>query len=566
MSLPFICADTEDDSRELMEAGRSGFDKRVTQIAALTASGVSFHNRGSVSQFLKWVTSRPEPWIYFHNLQYDLGNLFPDELDSLDITMVGGRLIKARWRNKTFVDSFNIWPMSAKKIGDTFGLAKLAMDIHSKEYVLRDVEIIRRAMTFAWKLALNEGLEKLPTTLGGLCVALWKEWGGENWFCADELARLALYGGRVELFRTHNVGRTVYTDINSLYPHCMTQAYPQSMEPLTGLDGFGIAEVDLEIPADSFIAPLPWRCPEGRIYYPTGKAYGTWTLAEIRNAVGMGAKVLQVYQSLGSKHGAYYYRDFVQRCYGLRQKAKTESESLFYKLLMNNLYGRLAVGGSITRSVRVTEENQFNGVPYGSKVLLETKIPLSPFTNYLHAAHVTSYGRIGLCEHLRKIPPEKLIYCDTDSTFFEGTEKTIPFPVSAKLGEMKLEGVIDGGCMTYAPKSYRLGKEWKAKGVPRKLAEEFLSTGTASYDLPFKMREAIAFFDRDNARRLSVWRKVEKVFRTEYDKKKMRKGRFFPLTMKAVFDLISQANGTKPGAKQTTNRKKKQYGKAEETV
>jgi len=52
-----IVYDTEDDSSELLAAGKSGFDKRVTQIAAITDCGKMFHNRGNVAEFFR------VPWV-----------------------------------------------------------------------------------------------------------------------------------------------------------------------------------------------------------------------------------------------------------------------------------------------------------------------------------------------------------------------------------------------------------------------------------------------------------------------------------------------------------------------
>src|SRR6266478_3704465 len=135
--MSFIVFDTEDTALELQQSGKSGFLKQVTQIAAKSREGDTFYNRGDVKGFLKWLSCRKETFFYAHNLQYDLGNLFGKELDKLDCTLVGGRLIRAVWGKKIFVDSFNIWPMAAKKLAIAFGLKKLDMDVHSKEYVFR---------------------------------------------------------------------------------------------------------------------------------------------------------------------------------------------------------------------------------------------------------------------------------------------------------------------------------------------------------------------------------------------------------------------------------------------
>lgn len=554
----FICFDTEDDSKELLQAGKSGFDKKVTQIAAITAEGKGYYNRGNVKDFLRWLKQQPEKYIYAHNLQYDLGNLFSRELDGLDMTLVGGRVIKAVWGNKIFVDSFNIWPMAAAKLGEAFKLEKLATESMAtdKAYVMRDVEIIRQAMLFAWQFCQPLGIDNLPSTLGGLCVKVWKAFGGTNCHDSNELSRQAYYGGRVELFKVCNdetwrlndkasvyavfnkqatsdvltfpTTETVcWTDINSLYPHVMRQRYPAEMEDFgTQLPEYGVARCRVKVP-ETALTVLPWRDADGRIFYPWGRFEGTWTIEELRAAEKRGAKIEKVFEAFGSNDYLEPYTTFVEKLYNARLRSQSDAEKLFFKLLMNNLYGRLGNGGTIGRTVWQTEKNKFDGVPFGEKVLVEYQMPLSEETNWSHAAHVTAYGRLALLDFIEKVGVERMIYCDTDSCIFDCPDKKIPFKVSSELGQMKLEG-WEKCCVAFAPKMYRTGKKFKAKGVPRRLAETFVNTGRAEFDLPFKMREAIRFYDRQNTRRLSVWRKVVKENRQTYDRKKLVENRFYP--------------------------------------
>lgn len=536
MSLPFICFDTEDNSKELMAAGKSGFDKKVTQIAAITADGGKFYCPGNVKQFLNWLRRQPQRFIYAHNLQYDLGNLFADNLDSLDLTMVSGRTIRAVWGNKVFVDSFNIWPMAAKKIGAAFGIEKLETESMSsdKAYVFRDVEIILAAMTFAWEFAQKNGLDNLPPTLGGLCVKLWKVWGGENVHDSNVLSRESFYGGRVELFKVRNETSNVcWTDINSLYPSVMLNQFPGVLECCgKKLPQWGVATAAVSVPKTA-LPVLPFRNDENRILYPYGKFKGTWTIAELRYAESNGAKIDKVFEVMGTNEYTRPYGTFVNKLYKARLNSTSEAEKLFFKLLMNNLYGRLGSSGTIGRSVWQNERNKYEGQPYGEKVLVAYQMPLADETNWCHAAYVTAYGRIALHKHIKLIGESRMIYCDTDSTIFDSPDRTIPFEVGSALGQMKLES-WESKCQTYAPKLYTVGKFSKAKGVPKRLAAQFIETGKASFDLPFKIREAIRFYDRDNSHKLSVWRNVTKERRSFYDRKKLLGNNYFPCKVNAV--------------------------------
>lgn len=580
--MSFICFDTEDNSKELLEAGLSGFDKRVTQIAAITRDDKKYYNEGDTKDFLRWLKQQPEKYIYAHNLQYDLGNLFSDDLSCLDVTMVGGRLIKAVWGAKIFVDSYNIWPMSAKKLGEAFGLAKLETGSMAtdKAYVFRDVEIIQRAMAFAWQFADLMDLKNLPPTLGGLCVKVWKHFGGVNTHDSHELSRQALFGGRVELFSicddetwsnnppesiyscfhgktsladlllsNHDTKNIVYTDINSLYPAMMLKEYPGELETWTKkrLPKFGIAKCKVYQPKTD-LAVLPYRGQDGRILYPCGTFKGTWTITELNYFKSQGGKILKVYECIGTNECSTPYKDFMLKMYEMRLDSGSDAEKLFFKLLMNNLFGRLGTSGEIGRSVWQTDENKFDGIPYGDKVLVNYKMPLSDETNWCHAAMVTAYGRIELHKKLKLIFADKRIYCDTDCTVFNfqhtGEQAYIadnygygygalPFKISKELGEMKLEG-WESIAFAFAPKMYKIGKTYKAKGVPSAKARGFIETSKASFDMPFKLREAMRFFDRANSKRLSVWRNVSKIKQTTYDRKKLVGNKFFPCTLNDV--------------------------------
>jgi len=137
------------------------------------------------------------------------------------------------------------------------------------------------------------------------------------------------------------------------------------------------------------------------------------------------------------------------------------------------------------------------------------------------------------------IPKDDLVYCDTDSVFFRCRGEA-PFPISMELGEMKLEDKV-AWMVCKQPKMYRYeaskGVKTKAKGVPARegLQDEFFDKGQATFHAPYKFRESVSYLSdvranqiSDLTRVLSVWRKVTKEKRTNYDKKDLRGGRYFP--------------------------------------
>lgn len=518
--------DTEDNSPDIQaasEAGKRPPKRRVTQIAALTLDGEEFHNRGETKEFFRWLRSQGDCIAWALNCAYDLGNLGANKLDEFDMLLVGGRLIRAQWRNVEFRDVFNIWRSSVKDLGEAFGLKKGKLSIHSKRYAMRDVEIIKRAMEFVFDILAKRGVARIPCTLGSLSIKAWQASGGKNWFDDSEFTHRALFGGRVELFQRKVKRQCHYVDINSLYPFAMTKAFPTELSDLKrNLEGYGVAACEIEVP-EMFIAPLPCRMADSRVVFPTGKIEGVWTLHEIRNAESVGCKILKVHASVGSKEGEFYYRDFIREMYNLRKASKSEPHRLFYKLLMNNLYGQLGMSGNVTKTANIGHADACGKV-FGNKILYDQGLPLAQHVNYLHAAYVTSYGRLELYKYLRKLG-ERVVYCDTDSVIFTGKQD---IPIGKELGEMKYEGGSKFGCETFAPKAYVFDDEYKAKGVPREKAKEYIQKRVTTYWTPYKIREAVAFFDRDNARPLSTWRRVEKEFRAVYDKKTLRGEKYFP--------------------------------------
>lgn len=583
--------DTEDDSKELIDSGRSGFEKTVTQIAAICENGKKFHNRGNVDQFKSWLLKQKQEkgirrW-YAHNVQYDLGNLFADELDTLSMTLVGGRLIRAVWQGIVFLDSYNLFPTTVKALGEALGMKKLDMDIHSKAYVFRDCEIVMNALSAMFELCATFGVRKPASTLGGLCVQIWTAMGGRNPPDPAHFSRAALYGGRTEIFRRGGRGHIVWVDINSLYPWAMTQKFPGPMRD-TGkkMLKHGITCATVDIPKQ-FFAPLPVRVTEQHkltgvsekcIIFPCGKVTGTWVNAELRSAVQHhGVRILKIHRSQGTDRHVTPYRKFCDSFYRRRVVEKSEAYKLIWKLFLNNLYGQLGMGGVITKSTAMTEElaqavkdGKRDMTVFGSACMFDVQIPLPPHVNYAHAAHVTAYGRMRLLEFLRQVGEENVIYCDTDSVFFFWPkDKPLPFELGKKLGDMKLEG-IGKRMECILPKTYRLlirtklkrkagNREFfwkqidKAKGVPKRFARVFISEGRADYAAPFKVREAVKFYDSEavewretptgrvpvykktpgaNARRLSVWRMIFKELRGSYHKKtKQKGGTFTPLVL-----------------------------------
>lgn len=539
------CAcDTEDNSRELLEINpnEAAYKSTILQIAAIDDNDERFYFGRNSKVFLQFIEYSVYESFYFHNLGYDLGILFRSELDRLDCTFVGGRLIKATYKGKIFLDSFNLYPMALAKVGEAFGLEKLPLNEQSKTYIYRDVEIVARAVKAMYRLAASFGIERLPNTLGGLATKIYKTIsGGEliyDDFCCGCDRPPYLYGGRVELFRDKVRGQIKYTDINSLYPAVMREWFPDEISKVSGdtrrLHKWGISKITIRVPNGMYITPLPVRREDDSIYYPTGTIHGWYCNIEIQNAIDFGCELVKIHEQYASEESVQPYKGYVEMFYDKRLKSDNAADKLMLKLLMNNLYGQLCVSGEIGRWCYQNDTNVQNGTKLiGRKILSKHKVPLPEHCNYVHGAHITAYARIRLFKYMMLVKPENLIYCDTDSIIFVGD---IPFDISNKLGEMKLESEA-GFAATFAPKMYQFGNEFKAKGVKREQAEEFIKERCVITDRPFRIKEACHYFYQDleeGKPRASVWRPVKKTIRTGYNKKDLRKGRYYPIVHKSV--------------------------------
>jgi hypothetical protein len=201
---------------------------------------------------------------------------------------------------------------------------------------------------------------------------------------------------------------------------------------------WGVADVTLNIPGTR----LSHRCRAGwrmvRCGIPRAWVSGWWTVHEIRAAFQKGASLVELRDCYGSLKATRYYERFVRNSYHNRMDSDDEGHRLFWKLCMeNNLYGQIGQTGKITRSVNLANHcaqgwmassfRRANGIAYGSKLLMDLETPLSAHVNWLHAAYVTSYGRLALMKYLDLIPKDDLVYCDTDSVFFRCRGEA-PFP------------------------------------------------------------------------------------------------------------------------------------------
>jgi hypothetical protein len=327
----------------------------------------------------------------------------------------------------------------------------------------------------------------------------------------NQLARPAFYGGRVENFAFGKVQGVNLYDRNSLYPAVQAEIpfpHPNRMElrsaghlePL--LDTWqGVASAEVEVP-ESYFPPLPVRM-DGRLFFPWGTLAGCWPLSELRAAASRGCRILRLGWVLGSPVTFNPFQTFVETLYNKRLAALTtrSPQAQLVKLILNSLYGRFGLDPAqglwelrpLPAELDWSQLRGWKSVELSDQIALygPKSGPGAPaYVNVVFAALISAGARLSLLEELER-QDDSAVYCDTDSILTSGRIQT-----GEELGAWRCQG--EG--MTadlLGPKEYilhnrALADRYVVKGVPERLAKQYLTTGTARFRRAVKVREAIA--------------------------------------------------------------------------
>ncbi len=566
---------------------------RVTLVAVADEFGniTVWENEEGRFKFIEWLDQNDDDQavVICHNLEYDLLNIFKERYPYLNLTYLKGRLIMAQYNDIKFLDSFNHFRMALKAVGKPFGLEKGKFDIHSKDYVAMDAFIPVKAMTFTRDYLLSLGGE-IGATAGSSAMSVWLHMTGGEYLTGPfdtPWLRKGYAGGRTEIFRRHTEGRLLYDaqnrpvmcdklnlkgevigkeqdrhediigyDINSCFPYCMLSEFPMVCnddQKLTKTKG--MAEVTITIPTDRYVGPIFYRNDKEQLVYPVGRFRGTWTYDEIRFAESLGGKVQTVHKAIGSNFCERPFDQFIQTIYQKRKTSTNSAEREVLKVVMNSLYGKLASRSTITRVVskhsllksgskRITDVQWIDH----NRGLLDFHTPQPRYVNVLWGAMVTANARILLTKYLDQVPPESLVYCDTDSVYVNN----FSLPLSPELGGMKLEKRAK--IMTVLqPKAYRLDDFYRAKGVPRPkmgengqilidYAKAYMEEGMTEFEAPIRFRESLRRLDvQKGEAKPNQWVHRSKGRKTEYSAKKLFNNRYFPPVIGEQTELFPAA-------------------------
>lgn len=468
--------------------------------------------------------------------------------------IINGRLVRIFARNIEFRDSYAMIPVALSKMGSKDG--KLEFNYDKMEAGIRElhkdeIRLYQKQDCVALGIRVTRWLEMFGNRLTMASAALGtlnSYHGFENMAPhIDEAMRPYYFGGRCQAFETGIIeGDFVGYDIKSSYPNVMARVeHPISSTPIyekriTERTHFA------RIRAWSNGA-LPIRKDDGGLEFPIGVRDFHACIHEINAGIATGTlRILKVYESFYFSHKTTF-ADFINTFHSLRNDADAtgdEINKLFYKLVMNSSYGKLAqdprkyenwlfdpseipspllcmpcnhrIKDDAEKITCINCESKTHS-PYGWYVhtihhgrmiyARPQQVRGNGFFNVATAASITSAARASLLYGINAAT--RPIYCDTDSIFCERLDANEHVTIDDKIlggwaKEFEADTLYIGGKKLYGVKLN--GEEVKkaSKGVKLTIDEiEMICRGeTVEYANP--VPKFSIFKDPDAANTVAV--------------------------------------------------------------
>lgn len=374
-------------------------------------------------------------------------------------------LVRVEENGKTalFADSNMLIKGSVNEIGKIVGLAKGNLQeaeragwAETRDYNERDCEILWVAL-HAFEERLQDLGGEMRITLASCAMLLFRSayltTDVRTNASANQFAREAYTASRVEPFRRW-CKNAFYYDINSSFPYSMTFDAPGEQARVgTSWSGreLALVEANVRVP-EMYLPPLPFRFPNGGVFFPTGRWRGWFTGVDLIEAEKRGVVIERVHASI-EYHPWNDLRAYAIDLYERRKAAKNEIDKMVFKLLLNSLYGKLAENPEKEKLVVRPKDVPKHGVPYIPGAWLVKERRNIEHEHVPAAAIVTARSRhfLGAGLELALDQGGEIYYSDTDSIV---TSVRLPEDlVGSELGAWKLEYIVRDGIFL-APKLY----------------------------------------------------------------------------------------------------------------
>ena len=431
----------------------------------------------NIDDFMKWCANTKHNYTcYFHNMKFDGEYIFywllkngyeciEDKKARKDKTFscllsdtglfysievyftVNGKKI-----NKvTFIDSLKILNFSVEKIAKDFKLPiqKLELDYNKYRpvgyklnddeiaYIRNDVEIMARALD----IMFNEHLDKM--TIGSDALSYYKKslTSFDNYYpnigLKDELIRKSYRGGWTylnPLYKDKLVGEGVVIDKNSMYPSMMYEEYMPFGDPVY-FEGQYVSDITHPLYIQMFSCSFKikeGKLPTVQLKHTLGymdNEYIETTNGRIETLTLTNVDLDLFFEHYDVEfltyHGGFkfkrikgLFKSYIDHWMGEKIKASQEGNGAkrqIAKLMLNSLYGKFGLGGSVRGKYPILEDDVVHYKCYDRKDRDTIYCPIASF--------ITSYARADIIRNsqairdytLNKYGVDYYIYSDTDS-------------------------------------------------------------------------------------------------------------------------------------------------------
>lgn len=415
----------------------------------------------------------------------------------------------------------------------------------------------------------------------------WKYHSNVNNPELDDICRKAFVGGRTQVWNSEPYhGPAVGIDANSMYPSQLisdnampdyrSMALIEKPDPshdnviMNGTDSEkghqfveGVVNVSWKRPAHDKVGLLSHRNDDGSLTWTATEGTRWITFPEYRVAKAAGYDLrIVVDEEVGgcmvvmARLKANLF-GMVKTVYEerKRRKANGDGTEFYLKIWLNGAsFGAWATRVQNTMLIGeddaawLDEDWDFTGVSKVKGEMIgyakETEKTRTDRTANIMAAYITAYARIDLYRAAHDIGPDRLLYCDTDSWKFKGTDEEC-YLEGNDLGEWKIEQRYDYW-HSVAPKQYQYratwdedkghipeGQGWNAriKGCSLKMAAKQVAkelgvdpegfwndfvrdhldiTGEVTFDRVMSIKETLWHVGKEGAVKAGSWKQVTK--------------------------------------------------------
>lgn len=401
-----------------------------------------------------------------------------------------------------FLDNANYHKSSLKELGNQVGLEKLEVEFDTctneelSIYCKRDVEILYETWRKWFVFHLANDLGPFAVTIAGQAFATYRhrfmhhEIYIHDRAWAYDLERQSYFGGRTECFYLGKIetGPITVVDVNSMYPAVMyTFDYPcKLVNRLRQISAYQLEDilktylVVAQVRLNTLEPVFPLRYNE-RLCFPIGSFQTCLATPEI--AYALQHDYIQEVGDVIVYEGAPLFRDFVTFFWQERSKAKLiddKAGALFYKLLLNSLYGKFGQkmeGWEIIGKAKEGQSGYWRDFDmdtmkwHSFRAVLDVVQEMKRYEEAYHsfpavASHVTSWARQYLWELMLIAGRDNVYYCDTDSLFINnvGASNLESMHNNTQLGMLSNKGIYNR-VEIKGPKSYTLDDKTTLKGI-----------------------------------------------------------------------------------------------------